>query len=191
MLELTVPARRDTRMHRFLRQVQRCRGRKPMRVLSISHPGQVPRRVRPDVRWLIVDESSLARSCTIALAVRMARAGTLRIGVRRQEGGKQRALALPARLRALGEGGAALMVFQFHDQHVDLMTQAFGLKRRARRRLAGHHGPSATGAMKDPLHERAAALAATSERVSPSLIQRNLGISYTRAQRLAEAVAGA
>lgn len=192
MLELIVLSRREAGMQRFLCQVQRCRGRKPVRVLSISHPGQASGRVQSGVvRWLIADENRLARPCTIAVAGRLARAGTLRIGVRRRACSTQRDLALPAGLRALAEGGAALLAFQFDDQHVDLMTQALGLRRRAPRQLAGHHSPADTGAGKDPLHVRAAALATPGEPVSLSLIQRSLGISYSHAQRLAEAVAGA
>lgn len=192
MLELIVLACRDARIQRFVHHVQQCRGRKPVRVFPVSPPCRTPASERPGVvRWLIVDENSLARPCIAAVAMRLARAGKLRIGVRRTSRGARRPLALPAGLHTLAERGAALMVFEFHDQHFRPMKQALGLKRRAPRRASAHKEALAEGGAKDPLHERAAALAAASERVSPSLIQRSLGIPYTRAQRLAEAVATA
>lgn len=192
MLELIVLARRDAKMRRFLNDLRHCPTRQPLRQMLITHPSSAPRRALPGVvRWLIVDEDSLARRRTSALVARLASAGTLRIGVRVARPNTQRSPSVPAGLRSLAEGSASLMMFRFNDRHFDLMKKVVGMKRPSRHAAAGCGTPPGVDAMADPLYERALALAASHGCASLSLIQRSFGIGYSRAQLLADEIAGA
>ena len=190
MLELTVLARRDTRMGAFLRDVQQRRVRRPVRLVLEPDPSRtIASAPTGVVRWLIVDEHDLTKPRTKVLVRRLFSSGAARIGVRRSARSMQHALTVPPVLGTLATRGVKLMMFQFGSHQFDLVKQALGIAPRLR--LAAARSDTASAAASDSLYLRAVALSTAHERVSLSLIQRSLGISYSRARSLADAIADA
>lgn len=138
------------------------------------------------LRWLCVEEAQLCEAWLHARVGELAAEGPVCIAVRLPESGATSVVEVPPALQACAGRGGGLLLFGYRDEQRGLVADLVAGRARGPAPVVEQGSPAA-----DPLYGEACALAAAHGRVSLSMIQRRLHIGYTRAKRLAEAVAAA